>query len=169
MASEKGILKNIADVSLETPESKRAETNLLRFFEAVSGKERFLPYLKETAKLFAVSQFLANFCISNPEELFYALREMREPLTKKLLFKKADADLVFHEVIDVAGIMKGIRLFKKRYLLRITLRNIMSETDILSSMDELTYLAEVVIHFTLQCSLKINSQKFGLDYSKKSE
>ncbi len=161
MSSDKEIYKSITEVSTDTPEPKRAETNLIRFIEAVPEKERFLPYLKEIAKFFAVSQFLANFCISNPDELFSVLKMMREPITKKFLLEKGGADLVLPEELDITDIMKRIRLFKKRYLLWITLRDIIGETDILSSMDELTYLAEVVIHFALRCSLKINSGKFG--------
>lgn len=175
MTSDNEIYKNITELSSETSAHGRAETNLLRFIEIVSERERFLPYLKEIAGLFAVSQFLANFCISNPDELLKALKEIKEPVTKKFLLRKRSEEILpfksppiwgdlkvgTGEGSGITDIMKEIRLFKKRYLLRITLRYITDETDILSSMDELTSLAEVIIDFALQYSLQITLQKFG--------
>ena len=161
MPSDKEIYKSITEISIGAPEPKRAETNLLRFMDTAPEKERFLPYLKETAKLFAVSQFLANFCISNPAQLFSALKMMGEPITKEFLSKKSNEELFLHGESDITNIMKRIRLFKKQYLLRITLRDITGETDTLSSMDELTFLAEIIICFALQCALEINARRFG--------
>jgi glutamate-ammonia-ligase adenylyltransferase len=159
MPSDKEIHKKITGVSCTTPDPKRAEANLLRLFEAVPEKERFIPKLKEVAKLFAVSQFLANYCISNPDELFSALKKVRTPVTKKFLFGRRNTELV--SGIDISDTMKSIRLFKKRYLLRITMRDLMGITDTLTSMDELTCLAEVIINFALLYSLETNIRKFG--------
>ncbi|RJQ19378.1 MAG: bifunctional [glutamate--ammonia ligase]-adenylyl-L-tyrosine phosphorylase/[glutamate--ammonia-ligase] adenylyltransferase [Nitrospiraceae bacterium] len=160
MTIDAEMIKAVSEVSRSTPDPKRAETNLLRFLEAAQEKERFLPYMKEAAGLFAASQFLSNYCVSNPDELYFALKSLNGPVTKKLLLEKGSEELAAGDA-DVAEIMKKIRSFRKRYLLRITLRDIAGETDILSSMDELTCLAEVVIDFALRCSLLINSGKFG--------
>jgi glutamate-ammonia-ligase adenylyltransferase len=159
MPSDKEIHKKITGISCTTPDPKRAEANLLRLFEAVPEKERFIPKLKEVAKLFAVSQFLANYCISNPDELFSALKEVKTPVTKKFLFGRGNTELA--SGIDISATMKSIRLFKKRYLLRITMRDLMGITDTLASMDELTCLAEVIINFALLHSVQMNIQKFG--------
>jgi glutamate-ammonia-ligase adenylyltransferase len=161
MSSDKDIEKIISEVSQGTSDPKRAETNLHRLAEAVSGSARALPYLNEIAKLFAVSRFLANFCISYPDELFGAIKEMKEPVSKNLLSARANNELQFDEEMNITEVLQRIRLFKKRYLLRITMRDITGLTDTLSSMDELTHLAETVIHFALSCSLKINTRKFG--------
>lgn len=161
MPSNKEIFQHIAETSRSSSYPKRAETNLHRFMEDPSGKERFLPYLKDVAKLFAASQFLSNYCISNPDELFTALKELKTPVTKKFLSVKAKTGLAFAEGQDLSDILKRLRLFKKSHLLRITLRDITGETDTLSSMDELTCLAEFVIDFALDCSMKINSRHFG--------
>ncbi|MBI5058035.1 MAG: bifunctional [glutamate--ammonia ligase]-adenylyl-L-tyrosine phosphorylase/[glutamate--ammonia-ligase] adenylyltransferase [Nitrospirae bacterium] len=161
MPSEKEIHKNITDACRSASDPKRAGTNLHRLMEASSGRERFLPYLKDVAKLFAASQFLSNYCISNPDELFAALKELKTPVTKKFLSVKGKTGLALAEELDLSDILKRLRLFKKSQLLRITLRDITGETDTLSSMDELTCLAEFVIDFALDCSLKINSRHFG--------
>jgi len=161
MASDKEIQKIITNASLHTPDPKKAETNLHRLTEAASDMKRLLPYLDIIAKLFAFSRFLANYCISNPDELLRALKEIKEPVTKKSLLARSAAELSFDSDMDLATILRTIRIFKKRYLLRITLRDITGITDTLTSMDELTRLAEIVIEFALHCSLNINSRKFG--------
>ena len=161
MPSDKEIHKNIIDASYATPDPKRSEANLYRLFETADERERLISHIPEIARLFAVSQFLANYCISNPKELISVLKEIREPVTKKLLSARSGTEPALHEAVDISDIMKSVRLFKKRYLLSITLRDIMGITDMLTSMDELTCLAEIIIHLALQYSMIINFMKFG--------
>ena len=161
MPSDKGIHKRILDAANLSPDPKRAEANLRRLFEAASEGDCFLPHIEEISKLFAVSQFLANYCVSNPDELISVIKEIGEPVTKKLLSSRSSAEVSFHESADISEIMKSARLFKKRHLLGITLRDILGITDTLTSMDELTCLAEVIIHVALQSSVRINSMKYG--------
>ena len=144
MPIDKGLYSKISEASLDTPDPKRAERNLLRLFEAPVEKEVLFTQIADVAKLFAVSQFLANYCIANPEELSTAIKELRVPLSKELLLERAETELMPDDEMDIIGIMKSLRWFKKRYLLRITLRDATGETDILSSMDELTMLAETI-------------------------
>ncbi len=161
MTDDKEIQKLIVECSSASPDPKRAEANLLRFMKDAPERERFLPYLKEISKLFAASQFLANYCISNPDELFAALKEIKTPLTKNSLLEKGAAELAFHGESDTTDAVKRTRLFRKRYLLRVTMRDLRGVTDTLTSMDELTCLAEVIIHFALLYSLETNIRKFG--------
>ena len=161
MPSDKEIFQSIKEASQNTADPKRAETNLLRLLEAAPEKELFLPHLTDIAQLFSVSQFLANHCFSYPDELFSALRQIREPVTKKFLFEQGRENLSFPEESAYQETIKKIRLFKKQHLLRITLRDITGVTDILASMDEITSLAEVIIHFALHAALQMNRQKFG--------
>ncbi|MEE9524952.1 MAG: hypothetical protein V3V59_09435, partial [Thermodesulfovibrionales bacterium] len=75
MTIENKILKRISKAAHNTPDPSRAERNLIRLFEEVPDVNRFTTHLAITAKLFAVSQFLANFCFASPDDLFSALRE----------------------------------------------------------------------------------------------
>ncbi len=93
MPSDKEIFQSIKEASQNPADPKRAETNLLRLFEAAPEKELFLTHLTDIAQLFSVSQFLANYCFSYPDELFSALRQIREPVTKKFLFEQGDEEL----------------------------------------------------------------------------
>jgi len=161
MPTDKGIHKRILDAASHTPDPKRAEANLRRLFETASERDRLLIHIQEISKLFAVSQFLANYCISNPEELISVLKEIKEPVTKKLLSSRSSTETSLYESTDISEIIRSARLFKKHNLLSITLRDILGITDTLTSMDELTCLAEVIIHMALQSSIRINSLKFG--------
>jgi len=155
------LLKKAAYAASNTPDPMSAEKNLIRFFEGCPEAVDFPPYINETALLFASSQFLSNYCIGNPQELLSALKEMDVDITGEALNEKAENELLFPESRDISVMMKAIRLYKKRSLLRITLRDVTGRTDIVSSMYELTRLAEVVISTALDWAMKLNIEKFG--------
>lgn len=155
------LLKKISDAASNTPDPLSAEKNLIRFFESNPEAGDFLPYINETALLFASSQFLSNYCIGNPHELITALKEMDIDITGEMLNEKAEKELPLPESRDINFMMKAIRLFKKHSLLRITLRDVTGRTNIISSMYELTRLAEVIIERALNWAIKLNTEKFG--------
>ncbi len=160
MPIDEGLHKRIEELSLDTPDPVRAERNTLSLFELTAAGP-FLPYLADICRLFAASHFLAIYCIANPEELLAALKEIKMPVSGDLLLKRINAEITPDEPWDLKDMMKALRGFKKRYLLRITLRDIAGEPGILSSMDELTLLAEALISLSLQWSLRINCRRFG--------
>jgi glutamate-ammonia-ligase adenylyltransferase len=162
MAIDDKLHKEIHTASLNTPDPERAERNLVRFAEQVPEDERLTPDLLEAAAgLFSVSQFLAHYCIANPGELYFALDEIKEGITRESLEVKGKEELVFSENMTQEQMMKALRRFRKRCILRITLRDLARETDISSTMEELTVLAEVMISIALEWSLMYNRQKFG--------
>ncbi len=159
----------IRAAALNTPDPQRAERNLSRFFELNPGESRILQYLAAAAELFSTSQFLANFCIANPDELHSAILERKDIFMRESLLKKAVKELAIPNrppsvevsYSDINLIMNALRIFKKRSLLRITLRDIKGETGIRSSMYELTFLAEAVISVALRWSILLNLRRFG--------
>ncbi len=161
MAIDSKTLLMISEAALHSSDPLRAERNLQRFIQENPENVPAVSHLPSVAKLFAASQFLANFCISSPEELFLSLIERRRDITKKLLQERVKKEIVLDENADKNDVMKALRLFKKRYLLRITLRDITGEADIQTSMDELTVLAESILSIALKRSLAFNRVKFG--------
>jgi glutamate-ammonia-ligase adenylyltransferase len=155
------IHKQIVNASLKTPDPARSERNLLRLFELPIENEAFLTYLQDIARLFSVSQFLANFSVSYPEELLSALREMEIPITEELLQKRMREEKDEDAATDHSLFMSFIRQFKKRYLLRITLRDLSGRTDINSSMKELTLLAETLLSASLEFALWLATRRYG--------
>jgi glutamate-ammonia-ligase adenylyltransferase len=155
------LIKEISEASLNSSDPERSERNLIRFFEQNTQDGPAELHVTTAAKLFAASQFLANYCILHPEEFYSAMKERDKELGRKLLQARVNKELLFSKDADTESAMKALREFKKRYLLRITLRDISGETDIQSSMDELSYLAEVVICAALEASLQIMLSKYG--------
>lgn len=161
MSEGKEIFNAISAAAAGTADPGRAERNLLRFIENNSGYKRLVPHLPVVARLFACSQFLTNYCIINAEELFTALKEIRRDLSRNVLKGRARRELAPGEEMDIERMMRELRKFKKRYMLRVTLRDLSGETTIESSMDELTFLAEVITAAALQWSLKLNQRRYG--------
>jgi glutamate-ammonia-ligase adenylyltransferase len=161
MTIDNKILKKISEVAHNTPDPSRAERNLVRFIEINPDIKRLAPYFAVIARLFAFSQFLANYCITNPEELYSAVKERKKNITRRLLKERAKKELVISGDTEISGMMKALRLFKKRYLLRISIRDITEESDLLTAMDELSFLAEAIISRALEWSITHNQKRFG--------
>lgn len=173
MTINQSIQDKISEAAAHTPDPERAQRNLMRLFETDTNTRRLTPYLSVISQLFAASQFLANYCIAGPEELYNAVRERKKNLTRRLLKERAHKELspphgpaserkeMKGDATDISHMMKALRLFKKRYLLRITLRDITGESSLLTSLDELTFLAEVIISTALRWSLEHNQTRFG--------
>ena len=162
MAIDDKLKQEIHAASLKTPDPERAERNLIRFAEQNAEEGRLFPQVLESAaRLFGVSQYLAHYCIANPDELYAASNVIKEKVTRESIEVKARAELVFKEEMTQEQMMKALRLFRKRFMLWITLRDLTGETDIRATMEELTLLAEVVISIALDWSIRYNRQKFG--------
>ncbi len=158
---DKRLKKIIHDVSLLTPEPERAEKNLTRFFDRDSRGERFLYSLPEVAALFAYSQFLANYSIQNPASLEEALKRVNLSVTRERLKQEAEERFPQLKETETKVFMKTLRRFKKDILLWITLRDILGKVDLFESMQELTNLAEVILEYTLEHSLRICTERYG--------
>jgi glutamate-ammonia-ligase adenylyltransferase len=161
MTLNKEQIKTISHAVETVPDPSRSERNLVRFFETNPDQNISSGNLLNIAKLFSSSQFLANYCISNPIELDHALSELANDVITVLLEKTSETELIFSGITEIADVMKALRHFKKSYLLRITLRDLTGVTDVRSSMKELTVLAEIMISAALEWSLAFNKRKFG--------
>ncbi len=160
MALDETTLKKISEAALGSSDPGKAETNLQRFFEQNPGHSLTDSQLTIVSGLFSASQFLANYSIFNPDELYSALAGRKKELTKRLLKERALNELLIEDA-DIDSIMKTLRIFKKRYLLLISIRDITGESDIRTSMDELTFLSEIIIEAALNASILLNRAKFG--------
>ena len=115
--------------------------------------------------MFSYSQFLAHYCISNPDKLGLSLKDMRKPFRKKDILTEA------RKHIRISGdrappalkqdAMKLLRDIKKTYLLRITLRDTDNITDFQECVSELSILSEAVLELSLEISIALVGEKFG--------
>ncbi|MBI4843091.1 MAG: bifunctional [glutamate--ammonia ligase]-adenylyl-L-tyrosine phosphorylase/[glutamate--ammonia-ligase] adenylyltransferase [Nitrospirae bacterium] len=161
MAIDGNMLSKISGASAGSSDPERAEKNLQRFYEKNAGAGLEAGQIEIAARLFAASQFLANYSIAFPDELFSALKAIDKEITPVLLKEAAATEIIFDGDAEINDITKILRYFRKRHLLRITLRDIEGKTDIKGAMAELTLLAEVIIEAALNYSLSFNKSRFG--------
>ncbi|HEY3373819.1 MAG TPA: hypothetical protein VGK02_02005 [Candidatus Aquicultor sp.] len=190
-------LKQAAEL---TPDPERAFKNLERF--AVSAPdvlERNSSSIGAIARLFAYSQFLAEYSFTHPNDLVEALLAMNQPVLRDYIMSSSRSEPIMRLVGSPNGsgtktdaprfvnnsstqtgtgsmpkaatplphsfkqnALKFVRDIKYRYLLRITLRDIMGLTDISLCMFELSELAEAIAQIALDLSHAMIRERFGM-------
>ncbi|MBE0448327.1 MAG: bifunctional [glutamate--ammonia ligase]-adenylyl-L-tyrosine phosphorylase/[glutamate--ammonia-ligase] adenylyltransferase [Actinobacteria bacterium] len=148
----------IRELSAQTPDLERSFKNLERLLQ--SAPETFKEHahrINSIAMLFAYSQFLADYCVKNPGELDWALKNIHTPVTKQGIISASPR----MGMVDKNMAMKTLRGIKKRYILQITLRDITGITNLDECMVELSILAEAIIELALDASYVLMQERFG--------
>ena len=143
--------KKLRDAASSTPDPERAFNNLRSFCDANPERtEELETHLRPVSLLFSTSQFLANFASSRPDVLFEHLKKVHDPVLKEALAAELDeliCDMPQHSPDLLLSI---VRNFKKRILLLITLRDVLTITDIMDAASELSLLADVIVEKSLR-------------------
>ena len=151
----------LKDAAYATPDPDRALNNLSTFIsENPARAEELGANLRDVSLLFSFSQFLANYCISNPDILFDVLKDQHLPQDKEALNSSLKGSLgekggeaphsyrsLLQPSLDIQ--MDVVREFKMRETLRMTLRDILKKADLVDVMYELSALADVVLENSL--------------------
>ncbi len=162
MPLEDDVQRAIREASAQTAEPGRAGRNLDALFRRAPGIGLSGERLQSAARLFASSQFLANYCVQNPEELLRALEEQDGPYESGTALEEGREEFLESAVtFPLQGYMKALRLLKKRHLLRITLRDLAGRADIAGSMRELSALSEDILELALGYALRVCTERFG--------
>ncbi len=149
--------KLIRDAALSTPDPERTFKNLLTFCDSNPDHiERLSANLTPISLLFSYSQFLASFCISNPDILFDVIKDINTPLDRRILSASLKG-----KIAGSSEHMRIVRQFKKKELLRITLRDILKKTDLTDIMLELSMLADVIVGESLELLKRILNETYG--------
>jgi glutamate-ammonia-ligase adenylyltransferase len=158
----------IHDVCRESPDPGRALKNL----ENLSHKapeiiEEHVQQIDLIARLFAYSQFLADYSMTNPASLSQALKYLSAPADRKKILSEAHADYSTFAAEErhaehKKSAMNILRKIKKDHLLLITLKDISGLTDLNGCMSELTILSEAIVELALDMSSVLMRRKFGL-------
>lgn len=140
----------LEDAASSTPDPERALNNLVTFCqENPDYVDRLRENIRPVSLLFSISQFQFNFASSRPEALFDAFERIDSPLDTERVRAALRKD--FEEAgPSKEALMKVLRIFKKKMLLGITLRDILGKTDIVESMEELSLLADVLVGESLR-------------------
>lgn len=144
-------MKALEDAASATPDPDRSLTNLRSFCDR---NPQYIERLKENIRpvslLFSFSQFLSNFAISNPEVLFDSIHERYKPIDKAGVGASLREESMKLPGQSMKMLLSIARNFKKRYLLLITLRDILNIADIVETMLELSLLADAVVEESLR-------------------
>ncbi|HZD61065.1 MAG TPA: bifunctional [glutamate--ammonia ligase]-adenylyl-L-tyrosine phosphorylase/[glutamate--ammonia-ligase] adenylyltransferase [Anaerolineae bacterium] len=148
----------IREMSAQTPDPGRSFKNLERLLQSAPEIfEEHAQRVNDIAMLFSYSQFLADYCVKNPIELDWALKNTHIPVTKQGII--LESPLIY--MVDKSSAIKLLREVKKRYLLKITLRDITGITNLGECMAELSALAEAIIELALEASYALIEERFG--------
>ncbi|HTR45230.1 MAG TPA: hypothetical protein VMH06_05925, partial [Thermodesulfovibrionales bacterium] len=122
--------ERLREAASVTPDPDRAFKNLRSFCDANPDHAgRLLEHLRSVAFLFSTSQFLANFARSRPEALFDAVDEISVPLNEYALRAALRKEIDEAQDETDESLMDVVRVFKKKTLLLITLRDILGKAD----------------------------------------
>ena len=142
-----------------TPDPGRSLNNLLSFLgENPSLADKLEANIRPVSMLFSFSQFLANYCITNPEALLVALSDIDSPRGRDTLSSSLEEKLA--AVAERGGgrafplpstdpHMTIVRRFRMEEILRITFRDILGKIDLVNIMLELSGLADVIVENSL--------------------
>ena len=155
----------IKEASEITPDPEKSLKNLERLcVESAEFVERHEKNIDTIASLFSYSQFLADYCISNPDKLAVALKDIDKSISKKDILTAARntyrASLKAPSLSKQDSI-KLLRDLKKTHLLRITLRDMSSITSFDQCVSELSVLAEAILELSIDMSSAMMREKFG--------
>jgi len=146
------------DISI--PDTERAKKNLEHFLaQNPAYAEMAESYINEISMLFACSQFLSNYCISNPEALKHALAVKRERIQEDQLSN--ELDILMSGCEDIKDAMKAVRHFRKKHFLTLTLQDIMRVSNTEEVMADLSMLADVIISASVRFLDEQLSKRFG--------
>ena len=142
------------EVAALTPDPDRAFKNLVTFFQRHSLRaDELRANIRSISMLFSHSQFLANYSILNPDDLFGALQDMENASGREKIASALDRE--FEVVQGPPGratlplYMNAIRRLRMREILKITLRDILRKADLVDIMLEMSGLADVIIGASL--------------------
>ncbi len=162
----------LKEAARTTPDPGRSLNNLLSFLsENPSRIEELEDNIRPISMLFSFSQFLANYCITNPETLFGALRDLDSPRDRNSLCASLrDKFIAVTEReggrtssgLSLDSHMTVVRRFRMDEILRITLRDILGKADLVDVMLELSTLADVIIENSLRVARESLNEIYGL-------
>ena len=160
------INSRIKEAAARTPDPHRAAKNIERLMsEAPEFIEEHDELVDSIAKLFSYSQFLADYCISNPSRSSLAIKKLHDPVNRQEIISKGreESRISFEASPGLfkSEVKKLLRDTKKDYLLRITLRDLLGISDLQACMAELSVLAEALIELALDISHILIRERFG--------
>lgn len=143
------------------PDPERASRNIASFLsENPEYQGAVREHREAISLLFSHSQFLANYAVQNPEVLFRSVGAVDVALSADQ-YRSALRDLLATcRTLDEG--MKAVRIFKKRHLLTITIRDVVRRAEPQEVMLDLSNLADGVLSESLHFVESRLIQRYGV-------
>jgi len=143
------------------PDPERAQKNIQSFLsENPEYAEKLNARITEVSTLFSYSQFIANYCIKNPEALFYAINNLNIAFDAEGLRCELRSLLSSCSSIDEG--MKAVRNFKKTKLLIITLKDVLKLAELQEILLDMSNLADTILWESLDFVESFLGQRYGV-------
>ena len=149
------MIENIfKEAAAATPDPERACKNLSSFLEENPERGDWLQEnIRSISLLFSYSQFLANYSITHPEDLFGAINTVESAAVREdiALALKQEFDTLSDppQRTSLPLYMNAVRRFRLKEILKIALRDILKKADLVEIMFEMSCLADVIIEGSL--------------------
>ena len=142
------------------PDPERAKNNIQSFLsENPEYAEKLNSTLLQISTLFSYSQFLANYCIKNPDALFDAIDNLHIPFDSEELGYELRALLSACGSMDEG--MKAVRDFRNNKMLITTLNDILKLVGLQEIMLDMSVLADAVLRESLDFVESFIKQRYG--------
>lgn len=147
-------------MNYDLPDPERAKNNIKSFLsENPAYTEKLNTHILEVSTLFSYSQFLANYCIKNPEALFYAIDNLN--LSFEIEQLRTELKELLSSCSSIDDGMKAVRNFKKNNLLIITLKDILKMAGLQDIMLDMSALADAILWESLVFVESFLRQRYG--------
>lgn len=169
-------LEKVLQAAHQAPDPDSALNNLERYLEAIPTPGDFLSKIEENPlilqvlmNLFGTSPYLSDILIRNPHYLSWLtdLEKLRSPKNKELLYQELTGFLSKSKTVSSLSKKEKLgllRIFKKREILRIGVRDILRYGSIKEITEELSDLADVLIQGAYEiCEAELR-EKYGTPY-----
>jgi glutamate-ammonia-ligase adenylyltransferase len=142
------------------PDPERAQKNIQSFLsENPEYAEKLNARITEVSTLFSYSQFLANYCIKNPDALFYAIDNLNISFDSEQL--RIELKELLSSCNSINNGMKVVRNFKKNKLLIITLKDILKQAELQEIMLDMSNLADAILWESMDFVESFLRQRYG--------
>lgn len=127
-----------------------------RYLATRTPQSAFLGYLKDDPKaaqilavIFGASPSLGEVLIRNPEFFHWLQLALKRPAPDHVDLR-ADLEKLLSRDLDVAARIGAVKRFRRREYLGVAARDLLGITDVAAATEQLSVLADVVIHAVLE-------------------
>ena len=148
---------SILQVAGKSPDPDSALNYFERLLSSISNPATFFSYLLETPEalelvilLCGTSPFSAEILIRNPEYFYWLIEQLDVSWIKSHDRFLREAREQLEKFAEPEDRLRALARYKRREMLRIGARDILRISNLVSTVTELSYLAETVIHLVYE-------------------